>query len=119
MSALDAARAVRHDLGKYVALEGRWLGDDASPEALRSALAVDLLRTRRGPEGDEDCVALWARLRPTVVELGVQDIDALVAELAAAMPRLHELDAAALRGVARSALALSEACRALTDRAGG
>ena len=117
MSALEAARAVRHDLGKYVFLEARWLGQAPAQEELRSALLADLRRTRRGPEGDESCVALWARLRPEVAALGVEDIDALVAQLGLAMPDLESLDFPALREIAGVAEALSLACRNLTERA--
>ena len=119
MSAQEAARAVRHDLGKYVFLEARWLGEDATAADLRSALAADLGHTRRGPAGDESCVQLWARLRPSVAGLGVAEIDALVGRLGVALERLDSLDLAGLQSAAVAARELSEACRHLTDRAEG
>lgn len=117
MAALDAARAVRHDLGKYVCFEARWLGEDAPPAELRAALEADLGHTRRGPAGDEDCTVVWARLRPEVVALGVQEIDTLVAELGTALSRLAGMDVGELRHLAQRARELSEACRRLTERA--
>lgn len=118
MSHREAANRVRHDLGKYVHLEARWLDHEASEEELREALAHDLCRTRRGPEGDESCVELWARLRPSVAALDVGDIDRLVADLGHGMSRLGGLDGAGLRALAEQARTLAEACRRLAERAG-
>jgi hypothetical protein len=114
---MEAALSVRHDLGKYVCFEARWLDETASAAELRAALQADLGHTRRGPAGDEDCTAVWARLRPDVAGLGVEDIDALVAELGRALPRLPEMDLDGLRQVAGVARSLSELCRHLAARA--
>jgi len=117
MSSRAAADRVRHDLGKYVHLEARWLDHEAPVEELREALAHDLLRTRRGPQGDEDCVQLWARLRPSVATMNLDDIDRLVADAGRGMVRLEALDARGLRELAEVARTLAEACRRLVDQA--
>lgn len=145
VSALDpAVRAalgehtarLKHDLGKYVSLQARWLPPDASPDERRAALAADLLTTRRGPEGEVDAVALWRELRrPLVGEAdldggGRADIaaDPAVAAIDAAMVVLEGLvpalragtaaDADVRRG-AEAAATVAEACRDLHRRVRG
>lgn len=84
---------LRHDLGKYVAFQLRWLPADPSDGALAEALAADLLHTRRGPDGNESAVELWARYRPRIAKLAGSEpfVDALdrqlgrVGELAGAL----------------------------------
>ena len=61
---LEAARIAKHDLGKYVTFQTRWLGADASEEERLDALRADLLETRRGPDGTVDALAVWAEFRP-------------------------------------------------------
>lgn len=117
MRSREAALRVRHDLGKYVHLEARWLGEDATDGEYRDALRTDLLRTRRGPAGDEDCVTLWARLRPSVGSFDLAELDTLVAGLGARMHELDTLDGRALRGLAETARELGEACRRLSEQA--
>jgi len=111
---------LRHDLGKYVCFETRFVGIDALEPALREALRADLERTRcrRMPSGEElteTAWALWARLRPSALaeDPDVAEIDGLVAELEAA-----DLDAdlAGLRETAEVALAVSAITRRLLDR---
>jgi len=51
---------LKHDLGKYVSLQARWLGPDAGRQQRMDALTADLLRTRRGPDGEEGAHAVWA-----------------------------------------------------------
>lgn len=114
------ARA-RHDLGKYVCFETRWLGDDADEASLRSALQADLLHTRRSPSGDFDVAAVWADVRTDIIAGAAADgagpdlaaIDARVAALAALALRLDALSLAELRNVALAARSLAEAVRAL------
>ena len=117
MRSREAALRVRHDLGKYVHLEARWLGEDAIEADYREALRTDLLRTRRGPAGDEDCAALWATLRPTVSAFDTHEIDGLMAGIAGRMRSLDSLGLAALRELAREAHMLGEACRRLVEQA--
>jgi len=108
---------VRHDLGKYVHLEARWLGEDATAVDYRDALRTDLLRTRRGPQGDEDCLTLWFRLRPTVSDFDLHEVDDRVTRIGAALPALEQLDLPGLRALAREAHELGEACRRLVEQA--
>lgn len=56
---LSLVTRLKHDLGKYVAFQARWLADDASEAERVQALRDDLLATRRGPEGSEDAVSVW------------------------------------------------------------
>lgn len=119
MSVLDAAARARHDLGKYVAFQARWLGPDASADALRDALREDLLRTRKGPTGVLDARALWRELREPLASAGVERIDALMAELAGRAERLDALDGAALADTARLAVEVAEELRALHNRVRG
>lgn len=109
----ETMAALRHDLGKYVCFEARWLGEDAGAEALRDALRADLLRTRRGPTGEEPAAAIWARLRPgTPAGPDRDEVEARVAALAGRAGRLAEADEAELRETARLARELAERIRA-------
>lgn len=113
----EAAQTVRHDLGKYVHLEARWLGEDSSAADFREALRVDLLRTRRGPTGDVDCQELWRRLRLLVAEFDTTEVDSLVVGVASRMHSLDLLSLVALRALAEDAYQLGEACRRLVNQA--
>ena len=115
MQLREAAERVRHDLGKYVHLEARWLGEDANELELREALHNDLARTRRDPSGDEDCERVWARLRGDLAGLDTSEIDAIVIRLGSAARKLGELDHHRLRAVAEDARLLSDACRRLVQ----
>ena len=117
MRSREAADRVRHDLGKYVHLEARWLGEDSTESEYREALRTDLLRTRRGPNGDEDFRTLWSRLRPSVESFDTREVDEVVAALALDVPRLGELDLPGLRAVGQRAHKLGEACRRLSEQA--
>jgi len=79
---LEHTSRLKHDLGKYIALQQRWLGPDA-PEAEREiALRADLLETRRGPSGSVDAATVWQGFRPWFVGDGQVD-GAFVADLSA------------------------------------
>ena len=54
------ATRLKHDLGKYISLQARWLPVHADAQALRDALVSDLLHTRRGPAGSEPAAEVWA-----------------------------------------------------------
>jgi len=145
MDALDhldpAARAglaehvsrLKHDLGKYVAFQIRWLPPDASLEDRRGALAADLLCTRRGPDGEQDATSLWRAFRAGLVgeqELGpgvrvdlsddaaVRRIDAAMTEIDAvsALLRAGEADEGAVDRGMDAALRVAEAARDLFTR---
>lgn len=93
MSSIDALRAVRHDLGKYVSFQLRWLPEDAPDAELLDALRNDVLQTRRGPSGTESAPEIWKRLRPGVASLDLGQIDADVGLLADHVAALESGDA--------------------------
>ena len=123
MSRIDAAARARHDLGKYIALQSRWLPDDAPVEARRGALIADLRRTRSGMTGDADAVTVWAECRPELLADGgerdpallayVDQVDRLMAEIAAVLPRLERLDPAGVERTAAAARRVGDELREL------
>jgi len=122
---LEAARVAKHDLGKYVSFQLRWLPADAPDSELLDALRADVLQTRRGPSGSESAPELWARLRPGLSPLDpdpdLAAVDAAVAALAAAVPALEAgaLDAAAMSALADDARAVARHLAALFKRLRG
>lgn len=112
---------LRHDLGKYICFETRFLGPDATDEALRAALRADLLATRRRGAEVETAAALWARLRPAELH-GDPDVVAIddairalaVLDLRAEAPAL---DRAGLDRAAALARQIADATRRLDARA--
>ena len=111
---------IRHDLGKYVCFETRFVGTEAPELALREALQADLQRTRCRtlPDGEaltETAWALWARLRPVDLEgdPDVLEIDSLIGRLQSADLKAN---LGGLRQTAEVALAVSAATRRLLDR---
>ncbi|MCB9674642.1 MAG: hypothetical protein H6737_05955 [Alphaproteobacteria bacterium] len=129
---LDHTSRLKHDLGKYVRFQGRWLPPDATVEARREALAADLLHTRRGPDGSVDAATVWAEFSGVLtgqVPLAGEPIDlsddpdvaAILAAMAALGPvigdlRADRLDAAGLDAGERAADDVAEAVRRLVDR---
>jgi len=124
---------VKHDLGKYVSFQVRWLAPDAPVAERRAALLADLTATRRGPEGSWDAPSLWAALRPALVgevtlpggprvDLSadplVQRIDQAIAVIAEVVAVLgtDPVDERALDRGERAAREVSEACRELVRR---
>ncbi|MBX2803062.1 MAG: hypothetical protein KTR31_35600 [Myxococcales bacterium] len=124
---------LRHDLGKYVSLQVRWIGADPEPADLREAVSQDLLATRRGPQGVTDAATLWAELRgpltggqPLVdgvwVDLStsreVQAIDHAMVTIARVVGALREGVAqdVDVRAAAEGAVVVSGACRDLATR---
>lgn len=133
---LEHVARVKHDLGKYVAFQIRWVAPDAPLPDRRAALAADLLATRRGPEGATDAVTLWREVRAPL--LGEQDLsngsrvdlsrDASVLAIEDAMANIEDLldcvrgSAATEAQVARGILAavrVSDSCRELHRRVAG
>lgn len=129
----DHLSRLRHDLGRYVGLQVAWLGPEPAPEALREALAADLLATRRGPSGTVDAGTVWRELRPGLVgdapldhggtvdlrgDPDLERLDAAMREVVAVAEALRadRADEAALRRGADAARAAAEACRALWTR---
>lgn len=120
---LEAAAIARHDLGKYVCFETRWVGIDGSQEDLSAALCADLLRTRSASGVVVDAVSLWEQLRPGLEGVGETDVDLravdqAMEDIAQALPGLRAggLDTQALKACARQALVVSEHLNALYRR---
>ncbi len=67
---LDQVRRLKHDLGKYISLNTRWLPADARPQALREALRCDLLETRKADHRLENAWQIWERLGLPLLEAG-------------------------------------------------
>lgn len=121
---------LKHDLGKYVALQQRWLPADAPSADRRAALRDDLLSTRRGPSGIQDALSVWQEFRPGLrgeVELpgghrvdlsahpvvrAVEEGMGVLAEVVAALRAGDVSDEQVLRG-GEAAVAVSDGCRAL------
>jgi hypothetical protein len=119
--ALQAALDARHDLGKYVSLNLRFLAPDADRAALREALLADLTQTRRGPGGAvEAAPEVWAACRDGLPAAApeVQAVDAAIEHIQSALPRLmsDELDDDALSALAQAARGVTTALTALTRR---
>lgn len=117
MRSREAAETLRHDLGKYVCFEARWLDDSASEADLRAALANDLLRTRRTPSGELSAPQLYATLRPTLAGFDLGEVERCLAHIDAALPTLDTAPRAELLTLAHHARALAEACRHLVAQA--
>lgn len=118
---VECLGAIRHDLGKYMAFELRFVGLDAPSEALRRALNTDLLATMRrrtedGGEIVESAWVLWRRLRPEALS---DDPDVRSIDRAMSVLETSDLDASGttLRQTAELALAVSTTTRRLSDRA--
>ncbi len=106
---------LRHDLGKYITFEVRFLGPSPSESALRAALRADLLQTRRWGAHTETAEQVWARMRPALLE---GDPDLL--RIDQALGALSRIDlsgpAEELSQAAALAREVAEACRALLMR---
>lgn len=107
---------LRHDLGKYITFEVRFLGADPETEALRAALRADVLQTHK--RGDEHATAwqVWARMRPALLE-GDPDV-ARIEESLAALARVNLTGSRAeLEEAAALAGEVAAATRSLFKRA--
>lgn len=109
----EALAIARHDLGKYIAMNLRWLPDDPSTEMLREALRTDLLKTRSAPSGDEDALCLWKRLRPSLAGYDLSVLDTHMSVIAEGLPALEHLDRQALLQLSVAAKGVGEAFRRL------
>ncbi len=119
-SLAEAAARARHDLGKYVALELRWLPPNADSDALRAALRADVGATRRDADRVESAPVLWDRLRPALAALGddpdLTAVDAAVALLRALLPDLGTASPDRLAAGAAAAFAVADALKRLDRR---
>lgn len=108
---VDDLADLRHDLGKYITFEVRFLEDPATDDDLRAALRRDLLETRRGAAGTEPAWDVWARLRPARLD-GDPDVAALDDLLA----RLRDADLDGPRATLDAAADLAREVAATTRR---
>jgi hypothetical protein len=108
---------IRHDIGKYVTLQQRFLPADPTVEDLREALVADLGSTHRGPAGTRSIGEVWADLAEERAELAQEPafdvLDARIAALVAALPDLATATAEEVARVAGLARDAADACRAL------
>lgn len=125
----DWVGRLKHDLGKYISFQARWLEADAGSDARRQALRDDLLRTRRGPAGEASAAAVWRSFQARLDELPPHVRSAVVAEpawqtIASAMRALEPVTVAVAgdppdelvdRGLDLAA-SVSSGCRALLAR---
>jgi len=84
----EAAARAKHDLGKYIAFQTRWLPESADHQEWTAALQADLLQTRRGPDGAESAVSIWERIRG---EFGELEDDKDIARVEAAFGTIRTL----------------------------
>lgn len=102
---------LRHDLGKYLQFEVRFLGTDPETEALRHALRNDLYATRKVGDAVSSAWELWAELRPA--PLG-DDPDVVILE--GALGALAAVDLDGERGELERGVALASQAAAATRR---
>lgn len=126
---------LKHDLGKYVALQQRWLPEGASHHDSEQALRADLLQTRRGPSGSQNAVSVWGEFRGQLLGQGpladgsrvdgstdvdVCSIDEHMATIAIVIANLGKnepLSADQIRDGFAAADAVARACQRLNKRA--
>ncbi len=121
-SFLEVAAAARHDLGKYMVFQLRWVGRDGQLDDVREALQSDLLRTRDGPKGTVNAAAIWVELRDVLAPFdpsAVASLDEGMALLAEGLPGLDAgtLENEEVRALSQLAWSLSEQLEALYRRA--
>ncbi len=124
---------LKHDLGKYIAFQIRWLDPAATAEQRRSALISDVLSTRRSRDRTDDAATVWREFRSgltgqTPLDGGVFvdcskdpwfiELDEAMARLETGMPALSSGragDDEVEQGI-REALAVAEGCRGVHNR---
>jgi hypothetical protein len=119
----EAVKRARHDLGRYIAFQIRWLPEEPEPKDLLEALQSDLLHTRRGPSGSEDAWTVWARVREGLLSLGERDpqlqaLESLMTTMETQKDALcsGEADAEALKNLFSMALEVADVLAALGAR---
>jgi len=116
------ATQAKHDLGKYIAFQSRWLPPTATNLDWHKALRADLLETRKGPKGTEGAVEIWQTLCVHFESLkGDADIQAVHSAMARIQSQLSELEEGsladeALEGLAQDAREVASHLSALHKR---
>lgn len=117
---LEAAQDARHDLGKYICMNQRWLGDSAPRAERLEALQADLLRTQSGPNEAVDAFTLWTRLRPPLEGAGseIEEVDLAISRLASRRESVEQgtTDEATLAACSADCKTIADALKRLTRR---
>jgi len=120
----EAARQLRHDLGKYIRLSAP-PEREADTAALRERLRTDVLSTRSGPDGIRGAVEVFAGWRAAHRNLPrsgpfaavVRRIDRAVAAIADFAPALDRLSREDLERLDQATVEVAQGCRALCEAA--
>ena len=108
-------RAIRHDLGRYICFEQRFVENVEDVEELRMALRSDLLSTRKKGAEIDSCSVLWQELRPNEL-----DADPDICAIDHAIEDIQTLDLNGpmeeLQRAQRLAECVRDACRRLMQR---
>ena len=124
---LEAARRLRHDLGKYVRFSAPAVRE-AGDEELRERLRADLAATRSGLDGTVSAIDLFDDWRlkdgplfsaPGPLQEHLGRIAAAVETLRGLMPALESLSRAGLEELDRASLAIADETRSLERAAAG
>jgi hypothetical protein len=121
---LEAARRLRHDLGKYVRFSAP-PQRETDAEMLRERLRSDVLSTRSGPDGVCGAVEVfesWRREHPSLPRSGrfgerlgrITRAVSVIGELAPALDRLSREE---LERLDLATLEIARECRALCEEA--
>ena len=111
-SLVELAHRAKHDLGKYIAFQVRWLPEEASDDELLTALRADLLATHSGADEVRGAVEIWAELAPAMREgFPADELAALersLERIAALSPGVREgsLERSVLEEARREAIAV-------------
>ncbi len=123
---------LRHDLGKYVAFQLRWLPPEPGDEDLREALVADLARTRAAGDDVASAPALWDRFLPALVgqaplsdgarvslegDPDICAIDEAIDIIRATLPELERAPRPELETARAAALEVASATKRLQRRA--
>jgi hypothetical protein len=100
------ATQAKHDLGKYIAFQSRWLPESATNQDWHQALQSDLLQTRKGPKGVESAVEIWASLEAGFAPLADdEDIQSVQRAMDRIQGQLNDLQAGTMKAADLQALA--------------
>lgn len=120
---VEAASRARHDLGKYIGLQSRWLPENCTIDARREALIADLRHTRSGPAGVADAVTVWAECQAALTAAAggrklpeVEQIEARMRQIAGILPRIEQADVHELQATANLAREVGDLLRDLHRR---